>query len=571
MLSVLKKLGVVFLLLGCALPLSLSTRAAAPSFGSGLDVCPAPQPVVLSNPTTVTECTQEGLQTALDSGGQIDFDCGTQPVTITVSSTLVINPAVDTVLDGGGLVTLDGQGTTRIMSKGWHDPNLGAINVTLQNLRFVNGKAPAADKTSGHSGGAVLSGHPGTRLHIINCTFEDNSTTEIHTADNQGGAIFSHNSYETVIAGSLFKNNEAGNGGAFGGIATGLIVVNSRFEGNGAVDDSEGGIVKGHGGAIHLDGVTNSYNPSSNRRVYVCGSEFVDNTAVRGGGALKVTVSDNQGTRAIYRDSSFINNRLVSVPPAEGHGGAIYHIEDDYAAAGGNEYNFEVSGSTFADNYAYKQGGAVWVSVHGRGRIANSTFTGNEASVAGTNRVGQGGALVVNKGLLDIVNSTFASNFATFQGGAIFAGGASSEKVITLANSIFYRNDLDETHTNPVTTEWQGYHTNRSLENGGGNLQYPRTKEPDFDNEVNNLITSPTSAILFADPLLNALADNGGHNQTMALQPGSPAIDAGNESACTALDQRDYTRVGTCDIGAYEYGGAPFTPTDFVYLPLVLR
>ncbi|MFP4345191.1 MAG: choice-of-anchor Q domain-containing protein, partial [Anaerolineales bacterium] len=147
----------------------------------------------------------------------------------------------------------------------------------------------------------------------------------------------------------------------------------------------------------------------------------------------------------------------------------------------------------------------------------------------------------------------------------------SSEKVITLANSIFYRNDLDETHTNPVTTEWQGYHTNRSLENGGGNLQYPRTKEPDFDNEVNNLITSPTSAILFADPLLNALTDNGGHNQTMALQPGSPAIDAGNESACTALDQRDYTRVGTCDIGAYEYGGAPFTPTDFVYLPLVLR
>jgi hypothetical protein len=175
---------------------------------------------------------------------------------------------------------------------------------------------------------------------------------------------------------------------------------------------------------------------------------------------------------------------------------------------------------------------------------------------------------VVNKGLLDIINSTFAFNFATFQGGAIFAGGSSSEKVITLANSIFYWNDLDETYSG---TEWQGYHTNRPLENGGGNLQYPRTKEPDFDNEHNNLITSPASAILFADPLLNALADNGGHNQTLALPAGSPAIDAGNDGVCTALDQRDYTRVGTCDIGAYEYGGAPFAPTEFVYLPLVLR
>jgi hypothetical protein len=92
------------------------------------------------------------------------------------------------------------------------------------------------------------------------------------------------------------------------------------------------------------------------------------------------------------------------------------------------------------------------------------------------------------------------------------------------------------------------------LQNGGNNLQFPRTKSPDFDNTVNNFITSPESAILFADPLLGALADNGGPTQTRALSSGSPAIDAGNNSACPAADQRGILRPqgGGCDIGAYE-------------------
>jgi predicted outer membrane repeat protein len=238
------------------------------------------------------------------------------------------------------------------------------------------------------------------------------------------------------------------------------------------------------------------------------------------------------------------------VPPAEGHGGAIYHIEDDFTG-GTSEDNLEISNSTFTNNYAYRQGGAAWILVRGNGRIINSTFSQNEASQAGSNRVGQGGALIISNGVIDILNATFAANFATFQGGAIFAGSSAS---VTLINSIFDRNRLDPTHTYPATTEWQGYHTNRQLLNGGNNLQYPRTKEPDFDNDVNNLITSPASAIIFADPLLAPLADNGGPNQTLALQAGSPAIDVGNATTCPSTDQRGVRRPqgSGCDIGAYE-------------------
>ena len=56
------------------------------------------------------------------------------------------------------------------------------------------------------------------------------------------------------------------------------------------------------------------------------------------------------------------------------------------------------------------------------------------------------------------------------------------------------------------------------------------------------------------EPLLGALADNGGPTLTHALLTGSPAIDAGNDAACPATDQRGVTRPqgAHCDIGSYE-------------------
>src|SRR5262249_35476548 len=59
------------------------------------------------------------------------------------------------------------------------------------------------------------------------------------------------------------------------------------------------------------------------------------------------------------------------------------------------------------------------------------------------------------------------------------------------------------------------------------------------------------------DPLLNAPADNGGPNQTMALQPTSAAINAGIPNG-PVYDQRHYYRLGGGpDIGAFEFNGSP--------------
>ena len=111
--------------------------------------------------------------------------------------------------------------------------------------------------------------------------------------------------------------------------------------------------------------------------------------------------------------------------------------------------------------------------------------------------------------------------------------------------------------------------------NGTGDTTGAPTPGPDVDGAVtsngHNLLTSTTNATGFTgtgditgvNPMLAALANNGGPTLTMALMPGSPAIDAG-VAAGAMFDQRGKPRTfdnpavvnaptsdGT-DIGAFE-------------------
>jgi hypothetical protein len=79
------------------------------------------------------------------------------------------------------------------------------------------------------------------------------------------------------------------------------------------------------------------------------------------------------------------------------------------------------------------------------------------------------------------------------------------------------------------------------------------------------------------NPLLGALANNGGPTLTLALQSGSPAINAGNPSGCSdslgallQFDQRGFFRHSgaRCDMGAIEYQSSQPIHT---YLPLAFQ
>ena len=74
--------------------------------------------------------------------------------------------------------------------------------------------------------------------------------------------------------------------------------------------------------------------------------------------------------------------------------------------------------------------------------------------------------------------------------------------------------------------------------------------------------------IIGGDPMLGALASNGGPTQTMALQAGSPAIGAGitavfpgTDTDITA-DQRGVSRPSSPDLGAFEIAPTSYVVTD---------
>src|SRR5262249_17526403 len=79
-------------------------------------------------------------------------------------------------------------------------------------------------------------------------------------------------------------------------------------------------------------------------------------------------------------------------------------------------------------------------------------------------------------------------------------------------------------------------------------------------NNKTGTVASPT------DPMLAALANNGGATQTHALLAGSPAIDTGSNPASLTTDQRGGIFVrsnGVTDMGAFELQPTP-PPTPFL-------
>jgi hypothetical protein len=99
-------------------------------------------------------------------------------------------------------------------------------------------------------------------------------------------------------------------------------------------------------------------------------------------------------------------------------------------------------------------------------------------------------------------------------------------------------------YENTTANEYSAVACHETFGDGGGNVQWPEVKNN------GNPDTPCAEGVIFADPLLLPLADNGGPTETMALQAGSPAIDLSDD--CPATDQRGEPRVGRCDSGAFE-------------------
>ena len=144
--------------------------AAAPAA-----TCDRPALYDVSTPTAVVgdgtpaSCTAAALQQVASGGGTIVFRCGSAPATITVASQITFTK--ETVLDGGGLVTLSGGGTSRILylDSGYDTPT---PRLVVQRLTFRDGKSPAAGADTAQGGGAIY--RDGGSLTVLDSVFVNN-------------------------------------------------------------------------------------------------------------------------------------------------------------------------------------------------------------------------------------------------------------------------------------------------------------------------------------------------------------------------------------------------------------
>lgn len=257
----------------------------------------------------------------------------------------------------------------------------------------------------------------------------------------------------------------------------------------------------------------------------------IDKDITIDGAALAVSIrlsgdSDNNGVGDV---------RLFAIEPGRSVTWSSLTLilgSGDYGGAVSNRGNLTIRNSTFSQNGATASGGAIYN--YGTLNVVNSTLAGNSA--------GSGGGGILNAGALNVLNSTLSANSAV-SGGGIYNGFGGT---FTYGNIIIADSG-----------------------SGGDCVNYGT-----LDFPTGGLIEDGScSAYLSGDPMLGVLAYENGNTMTMALLPGSPAIDAGNALICANasvnnLDQRGVTRPqdgdndgnAVCDIGAFEYIPQP-TPT----------
>lgn len=516
-----------------ALPSDLESVQPSP-------VCPSPIALVdTSRPTAVVgngsaeSCTEEALERALEQGGVITFACGEAPFTFPLTRTKRIALRKDTVLDGGGKITLDGRSAVRILEYAGTDYRKGANVVTLQRLRFVNGKAPGGGYVAPNpdnpacaygfrdgSGGAVLVRD--VKLHVIDCTFEGNEAAS-PGPDVGGGAIYALGSLDVTVVGSAFRNNRGSNGGAVGLLQSNGTFVNDTFLGNeatgtganygggkaegcpGVGHPNQGG-AGGNAGALYADG-------SDDTDFVLCGTVLGANRASELGGAFFRTANRSPRKTRIER-TTFDRNTSRSA-------GALYLR---------NAKPLEIVASTFSGNSA--DGGGVGQVDECTLDVVNTTFFGNEA------RRGLGGALANYFGTTGTFrNVTFANNRSE-GGSGLFSAAIAGQMNFEMFNTVFAQNLTKDAGAPMACGQGQA--------RGANNFQWPQKKVVGGGDDA-----ACVSGIRFEDPRLLDLADNGGPTRTVMPSPGSVVVGAGRD--CPEVDQRGRPRnTAACTAGAVE-------------------
>ena len=459
-------------------------------------------PLAVRGGGVVANGTEADLRAAMAGGGLVTFACDS---TITLASAITI--AINTVLDGTGhQVTISGNNATRVF---YVNAN---VNFTLMNLTIANGRVGTDGAGIRNDGGTV---------NATNCAFSGNVASGANAADlgssgtgAGGGAI--HNAGRLNASACTFLGNRAEGGRG----ADGRTLVTPLLPG-GAGGQASGGAI-GNLGVMTLE------------RCLLASNSVVGGAGGRGGDYTYPSDAGTSGGQA---------------------GGAL---------AGGlfNGGTGSVVNCTLVWNQA--TGGAGGTG----GSRPPINFTLGTGGASG--ELGVGGIYSTNS--LDLINCTIASNVGNGgrggDGGYAFIPGIAGYGGLGVGG-IFRGSGMTRlVNCAAALNSGVGGQGGYGCIGSGVNRYCGNFSQGGSVGNFNGTITdlghnlssdgsgrfTGIGSLTNTNPRLGPLANNGGPTLTMALLPGSPAIDAGDSAAAPATDQRGFPRP--CgfgpDIGGYE-------------------
>ncbi|MBI5651303.1 MAG: hypothetical protein HZC40_12810, partial [Chloroflexi bacterium] len=434
-------------------------------------------------------------------------------------------------------------------------------------------------------------------------TLSNSLVISITSGWTQAGAIYNDYSGVLTITNSTISNNQSGAYG--GGVANyGVMTLDHvTISGNRAY----------HGGGILNGGAMTITNSTINGN-----TAWVAGGGIQNAGTASITNSTIISNTGNSHSGGFYNLGIAYLS------GVILTRNNGHSYGGGihNGSMLSLSASTIATNTAQYGAG---VSNYGtltmtfgtvRDNIAHQGFAGflntgtlnlSQVSISGNIAETFDGGGITNakdsqqKGFLNLTDVTISHNVAQRNGGGIFnkdgmliatnvtvsgnsasiIAGIDNSGQITLTNTTITDNQV--TQPSGLASIYNGYNStsvvylkNTIIANSGS---VPNCRSDlgigiislgynlNSDNSCN---LTTIGDLTNTNPFLGSLANNGGATLTHALNAGSPAINAGDNTGCPATDQRGMPRPlgARCDIGAYEFSGT--YPFAFI-LPVIRK
>jgi hypothetical protein len=488
---------------------------------------------------TPGNCTLRDAALLAADGDTINFSVSN----ITLTNGTVNFDAVNIIGPGSSALTVTTAGLPgayeAFMIGGTGDVLISGITVTQNRIKAENvGTLTLDDVTvsgsTGDYGGALYADSVGD-LVIRNSNFEGN------TSSDAGGAIYVYSEFDVTISNTSVTGNTSGSGG--GGIyvsegAGEINISDSVFDSNTSNNaDCGGGGACLNGTGVTIDRSTFSNNISSTwggglyisefvRDVVISDSEISGNTSADGGGGALLNASGNV---------TVLRTTVEDNDTAGSGGGLFFGQLTDVNT---------VTDSLISGNTALGGGGIFFYGSEATvSYVNNSTFAGNQAYV--------GGGLASTR-TVTINQSTISQNSALVRGGGLF-----TYTTMNLSGTVVSGNSASE---------------NADIDTSVTTVNATHSILGDISEET---VLVGSNNIMTMDPMVAALADNGGPTRTMALLAGSPAIDAGPNPVASFVgnefDQRGapWLRVynGTVDIGAFELQPPPNPGPDDPVVP----